>query len=425
MDEHNRTKQQLLSEIEELRRLRAEAEEAHASAKRAQEALRISEMRFRSVAHTAVDAIISINQHDEVVFWNPAAQRIFGYAEMEILGKPVSVLVPERLRQAHRNGVQRFLRTRKPVLIGRTAELQGLRKDGSEFPLELSLATWTTAEGDFFTGIIRDISARKEVEYILQQRTEEARQRNQELESLIQMVAHDLKSPLVSIGGLAGLLRRFLAEAGVDEKTDKILTQLSSTSKTLEQFLKDLLDGLAVESSGPERKPFRLDETVEEVVRQHKQASEDRGILIHVHMAHPLPPVLGDPHRIRQVVDNIVGNAIRHMGKNPEPRISIHVECDDHIVITRISDNGIGIPREFQTKVFDRFFRVPVSNRPGGTGLGLAIVKKIVESHGGKIWVESEQGKGATFIFHLPRSDASVPAPTEKAAAGSAPGLKV
>lgn len=414
MDEFNKTKRQLLNEIEELRRLRAEAEAAHESAKRAEEALRTSEMRFRSVAHTAVDAIISINQFDEVVFWNPAAERIFGYSQAEILGRPVSTLVPERFRQSHANGIQRYLKTRKPVLIGRTAELQGVRKDGSEFPLELSLATWTTNEGVFFSGIIRDISSRKEVESVLQQRTEEARQRTQELESLIQMVAHDLKSPLVSIGGLAALLRKSLAGVGLDERTDKILNQLASTSKTLEQFLKDLLDGLAVESSEPEHISFQLDETVQEVVRQHKQACDDQGILIRVDMGNHLPPVLGDPHRIRQVLDNIVGNAIRHMGKNPSPAIHIRVEYDNRIVITRISDNGIGIPRQFQSKVFDRFFRVPVSNRPGGTGLGLAIVKKIVESHGGKIWVESEEGQGATFVFHLPRSDGSSAAPPNK-----------
>jgi PAS domain S-box-containing protein len=418
MDEFTKIKRQLLDEIEELRRLRAEAEAAQASAKRAEEALRASEMRFRSVAHTAVDAIISINQRDEVAFWNSAAERIFGYTEEEILGKPVSTLIPKRYREAHRNGVQRYLKTGKPVLIGRTAELQGLRKDGSEFPLELSLATWQTSEDVFFTGIIRDISNRKEVEAVLQQRTEEARQRTQELESLIQMVAHDLKSPLVSIGGLAALLRKGLSSAGLDEKTEKILGQLASTSRTLEQFLRDLLDGLAVDSSQPERKPFRLEDTVEEVVRQHRQASEDQGILIDVDMPDPVPPVMGDPHRIRQVLDNIVSNAIRHMGKNVTPRIHIQVGHDNDLVITRISDNGIGIPREFQAKVFDRFFRVPVSDRPGGTGLGLAIVKKIVESHGGKIWVESEVGEGATFVFHLPRSGSSSPPDEDEATAG-------
>ena len=237
-----------------------------------------------------------------------------------------------------------------------------------------------------------------------------------------------LVAPVGGGGLLGGIWRGFLdlqrlgyldrlprlAGVGLDERTDKILNQLASTSKTLEQFLKDLLDGLAVESSEPEHISFQLDETVQEVVRQHKQACDDQGILIRVDMGNHLPPVLGDPHRIRQVLDNIVGNAIRHMGKNPSPAIHIRVEYDNRIVITRISDNGIGIPRQFQSKVFDRFFRVPVSNRPGGTGLGLAIVKKIVESHGGKIWVESEEGQGATFVFHLPRSDGASAAPPNK-----------
>jgi len=114
-------------------------------------------------------------------------------------------------------------------------------------------------------------------------------------------------------------------------------------------------------------------------------------------------PVYADERRVRQVIDNILGNAIRHMGERLEPSIRIQVSENDGFVLTRISDNGIGIPEEYRHRIFDRFFRVPKPQPSGGTGLGLAIARKIIEKHGGRIWVESEEGQGATFLFTLPK----------------------
>jgi PAS domain S-box-containing protein len=407
MDDGQKDCTRLLSELQELRRLHAESQAAQSAFRVAEAALRESEMRFRSVAHSAVDAIISINCSDEIIFWNPAAEAIFGYSEAEVLGKPATILMPEQYRPEHSRGVKRYLTTGVPALIGRTAEVMGLRKDGGAFPIELSLSTWTTQQGTFFTGIIRDISDRKEAERNVQQRTEEARQRTQELESLIQMVAHDLKSPIISIVGFAGFLRKALNGMPLDEKTLLVLSQLSSLSKTVEHFLKDLLDGLAVEHSEPELNPVQLDEHAREVVQQHKAVCEEKGITLDVDVAESLPPVRGDKRRLAQVLDNLVTNAIRHMGEKPLPTIRIQVSVDRGSVITRVSDNGTGIPPEYCNRVFDRFFRVPGTSGQG-TGLGLFIVKKIVESHGGSIWVESELDRGTAFVFSLPAVDAPV-----------------
>ena len=148
------------------------------------------------------------------------------------MGRSVIMLIPESLREAHHTGVRRYLVTGERKLIGKTAELQGLTKGGIEFPLELSLSTWRTREGTFFTGMIRDITRRKEAEQALEQRTIEARQRNEELESLIQMVAHDLKSPVITIGGLVRLLKGRMAKMSADDRMEQILNQLSLTSES-------------------------------------------------------------------------------------------------------------------------------------------------------------------------------------------------
>ncbi len=318
------TKQQLMNRISELERRNAELEALDARRQSVEEALRDSEMRFRSLAESAIDAIISINSEDKIIFWNKGAERIFGYSEEEVMGRSVIMLIPESLREAHRTGVRRYLDTGERKLIGKTAELQGLTKGGIEFPLELSLSTWRTREETFFTGMIRDITRRKEAEQALEQRTIEARQRNEELESLIQMVAHDLKSPVITIGGLVRLLKGRMAKMPADDRMEQILNQLSLTSESVERFLRDLLDGLVSEHTEPERAEVRLDEVVNEVVRQHRQMIDEKGINLDVEIA-SAPTVLGDGHRIRQVLDNLVINAIRHMGETNHPMIRIQV----------------------------------------------------------------------------------------------------
>jgi PAS domain S-box-containing protein len=397
------TKQQLMNRISELERRNAELEALDARRQSVEEALRDSEMRFRSLAESAIDAIISINSEDKIIFWNKGAEGIFGYSEEEVMGRSVIMLIPESLREAHRTGVRRYLATGERKLIGKTAELQGLTKGGIQFPLELSLSTWKTREGTFFTGMIRDITRRKEAEQALEQRTIEARQRNEELESLIQMVAHDLKSPVITSGGLVRLLKGRMAKISADDRIEQILNQLSRTTESVERFLRDLLDGLVSEHTEPERAEVRLDEIVNEVVRQHRQMIDEKGITLDVEIA-SAPTVLGDGHRIRQVLDNLVINAVRHMGETNHPMIRIQVLSDQDHVVTKVSDNGVGIPTQYLDKIFERFFRGSKSGVQGGTGLGLSIAKKIIESHGGRIWVESEEGKGASFVFMLPKS---------------------
>jgi len=403
MTDEERPKKQILRELEELRRRCADLESVEAERQVALEALGDSETKFRSVAQSAIDAIISTDADDRVIFWNRGAENIFGYSQEEVLGKPVTILIPERYAEAHRAGVKRFLSTKQPVLIGSVAEQQGLRKGGKEFPIELSLSTWNTKEGTFFTGIIRDISGRSEARKALEQRTEEARQRTGELESLIQMVAHDLKSPVISLVGLVRALRGHCRNMPSDEKRDEILDQLTKNGETMENFLQELLDGLVPEHSEPVRGQVLMDRTVHESVHQHHQTIEERGIDIQLQIAPGLPTVWGDPHRIRQVIDNILINAIRHMGDRPDPMIVIEIREHHESVLTQVSDNGIGIPQEYLGKIFDRFFRVPRAGGQAGTGLGLSIAKKIIESHGGRIWAESEEGRGTTFSFTLPK----------------------
>jgi len=224
------------------------------------------------------------------------------------------------------------------------------------------------------------------------------------LESLIQTVAHDLKSPVISLVGLVLALRGRCRNLPLDERRERILDQLESSGETMEKFLKELLDGLVSDHIEPVREQVLMDQIVHASVQQHHQTIEERGINVQLEISPDLTAVWADPHRIRQVIDNILVNAIRHMGARPDPMIKVEIHDHGGSVLTRISDNGVGIPPEHLGKIFDRFFRVLRPGSQAGTGLGLSIVKKIIDSHGGRIWAESEKSRGTTFSFTLPKS---------------------
>jgi NtrC-family two-component system sensor histidine kinase KinB len=210
--------------------------------------------------------------------------------------------------------------------------------------------------------------------------------------------------------GLVRALRSYLDKGKIDEKTEQILRQLTSAGTSMESFLRDLLDGLASDQGPTERVPVALDASIRACVEQYAALLEERSITLHLETPPNCPQVVADERRVRQVIDNILGNAIRHMGEKPDPTIRIHLLEEGGFLVTRISDNGVGIAEQYRERIFDRFFRVPQEDPSRGTGLGLAIAKQIIKSHGGSIWVESEEGHGATFSFTLPKHN-----PSEKA----------
>jgi len=399
----NKSASDLLDEIALVRRSGKISAEIDDLLRRAETALTFLENRFRSVADSAVDGIISTTSDDKIVFWNKGACNIFGYTEGEVLGKPVTMLMPPSLRKRHREGVKRFLKTGIPKIIGMTVEMQALAKGNREFPIELSLAVWKTHDEISFSGIIRDISERKKAQQALEDLNVQANRRTDELETLIQMVAHDLKVPVVTIGGLLRLLERKVSCLTTQPDVENIFHQLRSSSKTLENFLADLLDALAVEKTQNAMASFPLDELLKEVFDSLDDEIITKGIQIDLKDCSPAT-VSGDRNRIRQVLENLIMNAVKHMGEPNYPVIKVAVAQDGEYVITSVVDNGMGIPKQYHERIFDRFFRVPKANGVKGSGLGLSIVKQIVESHGGRVWVESEAGKGAAFFFSLPKT---------------------
>jgi PAS domain S-box-containing protein len=371
---------------------------------RAAEALQDSEGKFRSVVESATDAIILADSAGRILAWNPSAQAIFGYSVAEALGQPLTCLMPERYREAHRRGVQRLQATGQPHVIGRTVELHGLTKDGREFPLELALSSWQAGEGRYYSGIIRDISTRRGAEEAirtlngaLEQRIIELKAANDELTAFSYSIAHDLRAPLRAMNSYAHIL---LEDHAPQLATDAqhYLQRLDVNARRMGALIDHLLEFSRLNRQPLNRRPVAVMELVHEVWEDLGQEYAHRHVEISIGA---LPPCEADPVLLRQVWMNLLGNALKFTRRRMVGRI--WVDCQDiggeGVYVVR--DNGVGFDMQYAEKLFGVFQRLHQNTDYEGTGIGLALAQRIVQRHGGRIWAEAAVDQGATFSFTL------------------------
>ena len=365
--------------------------------KQAEEAIKESEERFRSVTQSASEAIIIADGKGEIISWNDGARITFGYVEQEVLGKAFTVLMPERYREAHRMGLERVGSTGETRVIGRTIDLFGLRKDSSEFPLELSLSSWETEKGRFYAGIARDVTDRKLAEDILQQHTEELKRSNADLEQLASAASHDLQEPLRTVSSFSQLLaKQYKGTLGKD--ADEFITYISEGAYRMQALIQDLLTYSRLSTQWKPLKSVEVSKVVGHAVHNLRIAIEESQAKV---SQDSLPVVHGDPTQLAQLFQNLIGNAIKFRDKKP-PRIHIRAESNGQFCTLAVKDNGIGIDPKFGDRIFAIFQRLHTRDSYDGTGIGLALCKKIVERHRGRIWMESQPREGTTFYFTLP-----------------------
>jgi PAS domain S-box-containing protein len=380
--------------------------------KLAEAALRESEARFRALSETANDAIISANSDGRIVFFNSTAERIFGYRASEVIDQPLTTLMPDRFHNAHQTGLARYLSTGVARVVGRTTELTGRRKDGTEFPIELSLASWRTGDTTFFTGIIRDITERKKTDDTLKMLNEQLMQRgteleaaNKELESFSYSVSHDLRAPLRHVAGYSELLKKNSASS-LDDKSVHYLNAIIESAGHMGNLIDDLLGFSRIARTEVQRTAMSLDELVQDTLRDLRMDMKGRTIAWKID---PLPRVEGDPPMLRLVFTNLISNALKFTRNRPEAKIEIGSRNDgnDEVVVF-IRDNGVGFETQYVDKLFNVFQRLHSSREFEGTGIGLATVRRIIERHRGRVWAEGSVDSGATFYISLPRLQTGV-----------------
>ncbi|MES2295537.1 MAG: PAS domain S-box protein [Pseudomonadota bacterium] len=367
--------------------------------KQAEQALLDSEARMRAIFETAVDAIVTIDERGLIESSNPATAALFGYTEQELIGKNISMLMPEPHRTMHDSYLARYLQTNEKRIIGIGRQVEGQRRDGTVFPMDLTVAEMRLGERRMFTGMIRDVSERERNEERMRALVQELSSANEELTNFAYVVSHDLKAPLRGIGSLADWLSTDYAALFNDEGKEHMRLLIKRVHR-----MSALIDGILQYSRVGRVKEalvtVDLNKLVADVVDLLAPPTS-----MTVSVAACLPSIVAEPTRIEQVFQNLISNAIKYMDKEAG---TVHVECADQgqFWCFSVQDNGPGIEQRHFERIFQLFQTLAARDKIESTGVGLALAKKIVEMYHGQIGVESTVGAGARFWFTLPKSAA-------------------
>ena len=371
--------------------------------RRAEEAVRRSEERHRALVDTAPDAIVTMTTDGLIRSFNRGAERIFGYAAEEAVGQPLHLLMPERSREKHDGGFRRYLQTGESRYIGRGAiEFSGLRKSGEEFPLELSLGAMSGGDDTVFTGIVRDVTDRKRAEEDLKSYARKLAQSNRELQNFAYVASHDLQEPLRKVRTFGDRLRTKYSGV-LDERARDYLDRMEGATARMQDLIEDLL---ALSRVTTQARPFAevdLGEVAREVLSDLEARIEGVGGRVEIG---ELPKIEADRLQMRQLFQNLVGNALKFHREGEPPLVNVRGallegQGGEACRIT-VEDNGIGLEEEYLERIFAPFERLHGRGAYEGTGMGLAICRRVVERHGGEIAASSTVGRGATFVVTLP-----------------------
>jgi PAS domain S-box-containing protein len=370
-----------------------------------------AERRFRELLEAAPDAILEVDQSGTIVLLNRVTEKLFGYSREELLGRPIEMLVPEASRPRHHHHRANYHAHPSTRPMGSGLSLEGLRKDGTRFPVEISLSPTKADDGLRVTAVVRDVSDRKRAEEALAATYTELAVRNMEIEranrlksEFLASMSHELRTPLHTVIGFAELLGEEL-EGPLNGKQKRFINHIHKDSLHLLELINDVLDLSKIESGRLYLRPevFDFSAVLEESLGSVRPLGVAKSQTFETEIQFPLP-LEADRLRVKQVLVNLLSNAVKF---TPEGgRIRVEASADEEEATVTVTDTGIGIPEEEHLTVFDMFYQVSETTKGvrEGTGLGLSITKRLVEEHGGRIWVESALGKGSKFTFTVPLS---------------------
>lgn len=380
------------------------------------------ETRFRASVESAPTAMVMTDTHGEIVLVNAETEKLFGYRREELLGQTVEKLVPERFRPAHPGLRSKFFASPEARRMGAGRDLFAVRKDGSEFPVEIGLNPIQTDDGLYVVSSIVDITERKRLENALVQANERLEQRvrgrtaqlarqaaelkktnealersNLELQKFAYIISHDLQSPLRSISGFLQLLQMDYRDK-LDEQGDEWIRRAIQATQQMHALIRDLLEYSRVDSEPKPFREIRFQEVLDNVVELLNSAISEAAARV---SCGELPVVMGDRAQLVQLMQNLIANALKYRGeRTPEIVVSAERKGDNWLLSVR--DNGIGIEPRHYDRIFEIFQRLHDQSRYPGTGIGLAICRRVVQRHGGRIWLESSPGEGSVFYFTVP-----------------------
>jgi PAS domain S-box-containing protein len=350
--------------------------------------------RLAALVESSDDAIVGKSLEGAITSWNRGAEKLYGFAAEEMVGKPISIIVPPERRQE----LQRIFDTIRKGGAVKHLDTVRLRKDGSQVIVSVSTSPIWDREGRVAgaSSIARDITERKRAEEALAHRTEALERSNADLEQFAYVASHDLKEPLrAMIGCIRVLQHRY--QGKLDERADEFIAHAVDGGTRMEKLIDDLLAFSRLGTRGGKFNDVACRRVLDSALQNLAVAIEESSAVV---TEDPLPTVHGDVGQLVSLFQNFIGNAIKFRGSAP-PRIHVGAQRDGTQWQFSVHDNGIGIDHQYFDRIFGIFQRLHTRREYPGTGIGLALCKKIVERHGGRVWVESVVGEGTTFHFTL------------------------
>jgi len=360
----------------------------------------VSEARLASVFDTAADGMVVINDRGQVLAFNKACERLFGYVASEMLGRNVSSLMPKDRADVHDHYLRNYLQTGERKIIGIGREVQARHKDGTVFPIELSVGEAATPCDRQFIGILRDLRSRRQMEDRLAKTQAQLLHmtRISALDEMGAAIAHELNQPLTAVLlYLQSVSRKTRAEASLDplilEVIDKAVREAERAGEIIQRMRQ------LVEKKAPERQVIDVEDLVRACLEMAELGAGNDGTLLQADIAPDLPSLKADPVQIRQILINLLRNAREAVADQKDRKVVLSVCHREEGLEFRVSDNGPGVPEE----LVDGLFRAFTGAKHKGVGLGLAISRSIAQNHGGDLKLETgPEGSGASFLLTLP-----------------------
>jgi two-component system sensor kinase FixL len=351
--------------------------------------------RLRAIVDTAIDGIILMDTRGMVTMFNPACERMFGYAAAEVLGSDIKQLMPSPYRIEHDQDLENYRRAVGPKIIGVGREVVGRRKSGDTFPLELSAAEVEDDDEVSYACVLRDLTERKHADELREKFIEQLTASNEERTLFVHVASHDLREPLRMVSAFCGRLSKDYGDR-LDARGAEYLSLAIGAAAQMSRLLDDLVDFGRLGLEAARGSKFVANKVLDQVLENFADPIRESGAIVTQDL---LPQIYGNPIRFHRLMQNLIGNALKYVTDDAAPRIHVTATREGAFWRFSVSDNGIGIAPRYHEQIFEPFKRLHAKDRYQGTGLGLAICRKIVAGFGGVISVRSNEGQGSTFSF--------------------------